>query len=68
MAEVFLYVREVRKQIDVNIFSINYSKQSIEIKNEELKMHQDKLYELNRAGVTLSKKIEEAEISHMRTD
>jgi hypothetical protein len=31
-------------------------------------MHQAKMTELTSAGVKLSKKIEEAEISHMRTD
>jgi hypothetical protein len=39
MAPVFLRIREVRNQIDANVFSINYSKQSIETKTEELKMH-----------------------------
>jgi hypothetical protein len=68
MAQVFLHIRETRNQIDANVFSINYSKQSIEVKNEELKMHQAKMTELTSAGVRLGKKIEEAEISHMRTD
>ena len=38
LAGVFLRIREIRTQIDANIFSINYSKQSIDMKNEELKM------------------------------
>ena len=67
LAGVFLRIREVRTQIDANIFSINYSKQSIEVKGEELKMQQARIAQLVAAGARLSKKIEEAEISHMRT-
>ena len=47
MASIFLRIREIRTQIDANVFSINYSKQSIEIKSEELKMQSTKQTDLS---------------------
>lgn len=45
MQQIFLKIRDLRTSIEANIFSINYAKQSIETKNEELKiknaMHAD---------------------------
>lgn len=38
LAGVFLRIREVRTAIDANIFSINYSKQAIQMNEDELKL------------------------------
>jgi len=38
MQHIFLKIRDLRTSIEANIFSINYAKQSIETKNEELKI------------------------------
>jgi len=68
MSATFIRIKEIRSQIESNVFSINYAKQSIESKNDELKMYNSKLNELDIAGNKLSRKIEEAELSYMRTD
>ncbi len=38
MVQVFLKIREIRTSIEANVFSINYARQSIDTKNEELKI------------------------------
>lgn len=68
MATTFARIKEIRNQIDSNVFSINYAQQSIESKQDELKMQNAKLKDLDNAGNKLSRKIEEAELSYMRTD
>jgi len=68
MATTYQKVKELNSQIVTNEFSINYSTQSIEDKQKELKIQKERLHEQLSSGVSLSKKIEEAEISHMRTE
>jgi len=38
MHATFNRIKEIRAQIDSNVFSINYAKQSIDSKNDELRM------------------------------
>ena len=38
MHVTFNRIKEIRAQIDSNVFSINYAKQSIDSKNDELRM------------------------------
>jgi len=38
MSGTYMRIKEIKTQIDANEFSINYSKQSIEVKSEELAM------------------------------
>lgn len=68
MQASFMRIREIRTQIDSCTFSINYAKQSISMKQDDLRIQNIKLLDLQSAGQKLSKKVEEAEISHMRTD
>jgi hypothetical protein len=68
MASTFQKVKELNSQIVTNEFSINYSTQSIEDKQKELRIQNERLHEQLSSGMSLSKKIEEAEISHMRTE
>lgn len=68
MQTIFNRIKEIRSQIDANTFSINYAKQSNESKQAELKSLGVRLEQLYQSGGKLSRKIEEAELSYMRTD
>lgn len=46
MAPTFSRIKEIRNQIDSNVFSIQYAQQSIETKKSELKLQQRKLGDL----------------------
>ena len=67
MIHVFLKIREIRSNIEANLFSINYARQSIDIKNEDLKIKMQSQTEHYSQGNRLNQKIEEAEIAHLRT-
>jgi hypothetical protein len=54
-------------QIDSSKFSISYSEQYIRERNAELKVLEDKISRVRQRDGKLSKKIEVAEISSMRT-
>ena len=68
MATTYFRMRELQMQIDSNTFSVHYAKSSIGYKEEEL-AGLWKTHELHKtmAG-KLSRQIEEAQISHMRTE
>lgn len=55
-------------QIDSNIFAVNYAKQSIKVKQEELENLRLQHEEHRKIAHLLSRQIEEAQISHMRTE
>ena len=55
-------------QIDSNIFAVNYAKQSIKVKQEELENLYLQHEEHKKIAHKLSRQIEEAQISHMRTE
>ena len=38
MATTYFRIQEIKMQIDSNIFSVNYAKQSIQVKQEELEV------------------------------
>jgi hypothetical protein len=68
MANTYTRIAEIKGQIDSHNFSINYSKQYIADKANELQSYRSKLDTILKQESSLSKRIEEAEISHMRTE
>ena len=68
MAATFNRIKEMRQNVDTNIFSINYIQKANEQRQREMQMHKSRLADLDIAGSKLSRKIEEAELSYMRTD
>jgi len=68
MATTYYRIQEIKMQIDSNIFSVNYAKQSIEVKMEELENLQQQHEVQKQISNKLSRQIEEAQISHMRTE
>ena len=68
MSSTFTRIKEIKEQIDSSYFSINYSKQFIEDKKEEMEGLRNKFERIKDQESSLSKRVEEAEISHMRTE
>ena len=68
LATTFFKVKELKTQIDANVFSITYAKGQIGIKTDLLLKKQEEFDEMQTFGNKLSRDIEEAEISHMRTE
>lgn len=67
MSQQFAQIAEIEAGIDSNDFSINYSEQYIKEKQVELQVLDEKIKRVKQRDNKLSKKIEVAEISHMRT-
>jgi hypothetical protein len=67
MSQHFAQIAEIKASIDSNYFSINYSEHYIKEKEMELQVLDDKIKRVRQRDNKLSKKIEVAEISHMRT-
>ena len=68
MATTYFRIQEIKMQIDSNIFSVNYAKQSIQVKQEELANFHEQRERQKKIAKVLSSEIEEAQISHMRTE
>jgi len=68
MSTLFHKIEDIKTEIDANNFAIAYAKGIIEQRTEDLLMQNLKHDDLRNAGMKLSRKIEEAEISHMRTE
>ena len=68
MATTYFRIQEIKMQIDSNIFSVNYAKQSIQVKQEELANFHEQRERQKKITKVLSSEIEEAQISHMRTE
>jgi hypothetical protein len=67
MSQQFNQIGEIKASIDSNYFSINYSEHYIKEKQIELQILNEKILRVQQRDNKLSKKIEVAEISHMRT-
>ena len=67
MSQQYAQIAEIKASIDSNCFSINYSEYFIKEKKQELQILDDKIKRVQQRDGQLSKKIEVAEISHMRT-
>jgi len=67
MSQQFAQIAEIKASIDSNNFSINYSEHYIKEKEIELQVLDEKIKRVKSRDNKLSKKIEVAEISHMRT-
>lgn len=67
MSQQYGQIAEIKANVDSNAFSINYSEFFIREKEQELKILDDKIRRVQQRDGQLSKKIEVAEISHMRT-
>jgi len=67
MFQQFQQISEIKANIDSNYFSINYSEHYIKEKQTELTALDEKILRVQERDGKLSKKIEVAEISHMRT-
>ena len=68
MESTFSTIQETKERIDANIFSIHCAKEQIEQNKKELVIQKDVYEALQEERQSLSRKIEEAEISYMRTD
>ena len=68
MSTLFHKIQDIKTEIDSNNFAIAYAKGIIEQRTEDLLMQNLKYDDLRNAGLKLSRKIEEAEVSSMRTD
>lgn len=68
MATTYFRIQEIKMQIGSNIFAVNYAKQSIKVKQEELENLRLQHEEHKKIARELSRRIEEAQISHMRTE
>ena len=55
MASTYYRIQEINMQIDSNIFSINYAKKSIEVKEKELQNQQKQFEEHKEIALKLSK-------------
>jgi hypothetical protein len=60
-------IKEIKSSIGSNTFSISYSEHYIQEKEAELLTLNDKIVRVVQRDNKLGKKIEVAEISHMRT-
>ena len=67
MSAQYAEIAEIKASIESSNFSINYSEYFIKEKKRELGVLDDKLKGVIARGGQLSKKVEVAEISHMRT-
>lgn len=67
MSQQYAQIAEIKASIDSNQFSINYSEYFIKERHTELQILEEKLKRVKQRDGQLSKKIEVAEISHMRT-
>ena len=68
MAQQYHRIKEIRSSIDANEFAIQYANIAISDREKTLKECRAQLAKLNSNGQVLSREIEEAEISHMRTE
>jgi len=68
MAKTYEAIADLRQRIDSHNFSINYSRKFLEENRAELKATQAKYESISEHEVELSRKTEETEISHMRTE
>ena len=68
MSTLFHKIEDVKTEIDANNFATAYARGIIEQRTEDLLMQNLKHDDLRNAGLKLSRKIEEAEVSHMRTE
>ena len=68
MAVQYHRIREINASIETNDFSISYARIAIEEREKSLRECKLQLNKYMSQGVVLSHQIEEAEISHMRTE
>ena len=68
MASTYARIKEIKESIDSSNFSINYARQFIEDKRQEMVELEERYARVREQEGVLSKRIEEAEISHMRTE
>ena len=67
MSQQYARIAEIKASIETHDFSIRYSERFIREKELRLQKLEEKLERVQRRDGELSKKIEVAEISHMRT-
>ena len=67
MQQQFTQISEIKSSIDSNYFSVNYSERYIKERKNELQVLENKNKRVKERDNKLVKKIEVAEISHMRT-
>lgn len=68
MESTYSQIREAKERADANVFSIYFSQAQIEKSQKDLVDARDTYETLSRERLKLSRKIEEAEISYMRTE